>query len=502
MKPKLWDGPSAVAEARDRFNRIIDTPYQTASGPGFRADKKNGFHEVHLDAPEPPELEDPRWLCYGVEDAILYEQEGPLMIRGSGKHTRRFKNVRTYGLSYGINPRFPAGGIAYIGGGRVMAIRLPEVEGGVVEILTSTNGKRWRREFLFYATGSLGFQGNFFRYVYGTTRKGASFTWGAVIQNADPITFGNYLYYEEGEWYVGNTLRYLYYNCSAPNVKRLGPTTLFSVTGVYPTDTQPTVPLPFFSISYNNGATWTFIAANALFSDLYITSVGQWGNSVYEFVSSMICLPVSPTKALMIARFTTGLNVKEYRQYEITNISSGVTPTITHVSTFAKPAYDPMLGSFSSDETLAGTGVVVMKWVPADKPVGGDYFDTNNKLVYSKDRGATWLARDFPFPSPRIGYPAWLDKQSLLCPMYDTTTGEHAIYETKDLGLHWDKRGVISKHGMVPSGNYDNELFVFDALNHVRWNRDKPADVTAGAPWITNSLAAYSAGPYVEVPYA
>lgn len=46
MKPKLWDGPNAVGEARARFNETLAAPYQTALGPGFSARKMNGFSEV------------------------------------------------------------------------------------------------------------------------------------------------------------------------------------------------------------------------------------------------------------------------------------------------------------------------------------------------------------------------------------------------------------------------------------------------------------------------
>lgn len=51
MKPKLWDGPNPVGEARARGNERIDTPYLTASGPGFSAHKKGPFREVYGENP-------------------------------------------------------------------------------------------------------------------------------------------------------------------------------------------------------------------------------------------------------------------------------------------------------------------------------------------------------------------------------------------------------------------------------------------------------------------
>lgn len=58
MKPKLWDGPNPVGEARARGNEMIDTPYLTASGPGFSAHKKGAFREVYCEQGTPPQLSD------------------------------------------------------------------------------------------------------------------------------------------------------------------------------------------------------------------------------------------------------------------------------------------------------------------------------------------------------------------------------------------------------------------------------------------------------------
>lgn len=54
MKPKLWNGPSAVGESAARGNEISGAEYQTRSGPGFVARKKGQFSEVFVDKPVPP----------------------------------------------------------------------------------------------------------------------------------------------------------------------------------------------------------------------------------------------------------------------------------------------------------------------------------------------------------------------------------------------------------------------------------------------------------------
>lgn len=62
MRPKLWNGADAVGEAAARGNALIDTPYQTHSGQGFRADKKPGLDEVFLSLPEEVDEDEDSWV--------------------------------------------------------------------------------------------------------------------------------------------------------------------------------------------------------------------------------------------------------------------------------------------------------------------------------------------------------------------------------------------------------------------------------------------------------
>ena len=61
MKPKLWDGPNAVGEARMRALEQVATPYISASGPGFTASKKGQFSEVTGSTTAPEEVVEANW---------------------------------------------------------------------------------------------------------------------------------------------------------------------------------------------------------------------------------------------------------------------------------------------------------------------------------------------------------------------------------------------------------------------------------------------------------
>lgn len=95
MKPKLWDGPNAVGEARARFNETLDTPYTTASGPGFTARKMNGFSEV-TGVQEVTDVAEPALFCTGYAGDNLKR-------RGAVEPGQSFQNtiIRTHSVGLG-----------------------------------------------------------------------------------------------------------------------------------------------------------------------------------------------------------------------------------------------------------------------------------------------------------------------------------------------------------------------------------------------------------------
>lgn len=63
--PHLHNGPSPAGEKADRENLISGAPFQTHSGPGFRAELRGQFREVFQYAPEPEVPLDDAWVIMG-----------------------------------------------------------------------------------------------------------------------------------------------------------------------------------------------------------------------------------------------------------------------------------------------------------------------------------------------------------------------------------------------------------------------------------------------------
>ena len=63
--PHLHNGPSPFGEKADRENLISGAPFQTHSGPGFRAELRGQFREVFHYAPEPEVPLDDAWVIMG-----------------------------------------------------------------------------------------------------------------------------------------------------------------------------------------------------------------------------------------------------------------------------------------------------------------------------------------------------------------------------------------------------------------------------------------------------
>ena len=63
--PHLHNGPSPSGEKADRENLISGAPFQTHSGPGFRAELRGQFREVFHDDPAPEAPLDDAWVIMG-----------------------------------------------------------------------------------------------------------------------------------------------------------------------------------------------------------------------------------------------------------------------------------------------------------------------------------------------------------------------------------------------------------------------------------------------------
>lgn len=490
MRPKLWNGANAVGEAKARFNRVIDSPYLTATGAGFVANKKGPFAEVLGPPEEPPPTPLLRFFCMG-------RIAGVDQLSGSfnAKYTfRQLGNVNAY--NFGI----PS--IGYIGGGygaiyKVDTTAYPPFL--VVDLYITKDGRRFKKTYtittrvdpdLFY----------FAQLVTGTQRSGKKRTWsyGLVGLERDSVYYNTYYHYTAATrtWGVTPLLRYTGNDCFS-YIKRVGVTTLLAVTFVYyPSvpvvlgdggvlvDPNPTnAPKPFLQRSTDNGVTWESHSLDALFSDF----AGAAGYDVVNYFYTLMrndvgFIPVTPDKTLLIMPFVKHVAYDaygfettpayEYRVYAITRIGLGL--SVSKIATLSPAQVSARYGVMQATPTLANSSCVLCQWAP-ENPAASP-----GKLCLSFDEGVTWEYRALPWANGYTGFVSWIDPETLVCPVYD---GEHSLYETKDFGSTWNKRATIRTDGDAPSPS-DPFLRYFNTLVQFLDERYRPASFAPGAPWI------------------
>lgn len=464
MKPKLWDGDSPVGEARARFNAVIDTPYQTASGPGFQADKKIGFHEVFLTKEEPVDEEVAAFYSLGKigeVDHISWSETAKRKFRKAGK----------------VNAdEFQVPSLLYVGNGFGIVPKLTDTEYSVYTFYKTKNGKHFTPVVTMQSEQPGFGQSNFVLVVIpGSMRRHnkASHSWGVVVRTSDTdgYQYCQYVYYVNGAWLSGSNLRYVGFS-SDMMLSRTGPTTLVAFTPVFGND----APSPFFSVSKDNGATWVWINPGNMFADR-VKSDPQHA----RLSDTMRFVPINPTTCLAITEYAVDplvAGVVEYRVYKITIPTSG-SPSVAQLSPLNNSETHPDNGSFVTDWSQAGP-VAVMQWINSNTALP-------HKLVISTDAGATWIYRPLPWQPKNTGLLTWFDKDTLLCPVYD---GKHSLYQSINLGVTWTKRGVIREDGVAPAT--DHVLRAFGVLEQFREDLGIAAVVTPGAPWVTDPSAEFS----------
>lgn len=487
MKPKLWDGPNPVGEARARFNETIDTPYQTALGPGFSARKMNGFSEVTGES--------------SSEEGTLpaFYSMGRIGVVNNLSGSDNAKTFRRLGKVYSNDFSIP--NINYIGGQKGV---VPRWEGGDQwSFLTTVDGRRFSPAVSFYTYGNEA-NGMLWLLVPGAqygNRRG-SLTWGIMLNYANPYMYSAYMYYkgDTKSWHQGATLTHPGFDCGAM-ISRVGPTKLVSFTAVMrmePEDKDDDgnlikanpgeAPWPFISVSNDNGATWAFVQMDSAFEDFADeTRAVSFNAAMSRIAGEFYCAPKDPNTTVCVSEFLKHTEydekgfeqdpIWEYRVYHLTGSS------LAKVTTLDRSRVRPDRGFIGSEVQSINRKVLIFDWVPFDiDPAFNEHI-----VCISHDWGATWTYRAKPWPKHHCGFLTWLDEDTLLCCVYD---GEHSLYETKDLGVTWEKRATIRTEGDTPS-TFAAYLRDFSILRQLRDERGEAAPVTPGAEWVTDPSVPY-----------
>lgn len=124
------------------------------------------------------------------------------------------------------------------------------------------------------------------------------------------------------------------------------------------------------------------------------------------------------------------------------------------------------------------------------RPVVPDHAQWNFPArIFFTPNGTDLVERaTFPFKENRTGKVQGINEKILTCAMYD---GEHSVYQSKDLGATWTKRGVIHKNGVPPNDAPlpDQEEYSLKSFNIITFLRKDNVPVPAypATPWLTDS---------------
>jgi hypothetical protein len=102
--------------------------------------------------------------------------------------------------------------------------------------------------------------------------------------------------------------------------------------------------------------------------------------------------------------------------------------------------------------------------------------------LFSPDGYAWFIGPDTGVVTSNMGYLNGFGVGRLDVVRWD---GKYSIYESKDLGASWTRKGTLTDIGTPPSGTYAY-LINYGQVTHLREN-GLPAGASQTAPWITNS---------------
>lgn len=457
MKPKLWNGPSAVGEARDRFNRVIDTPYQTASGPGFRADKKNGFHEVFLEEEETGRELGLYLLIAKTENGIRCAASRKLK---EGVFTTKPEHECT---DWFVDSGRGSPYIFYYGSG--LGAKL-DSSGPAISRDATIFTTRTGSAFVSKHTVTLPLQGLLtmpMSILSGIKSEGKWHFGISTSYLSDGVPVAYYMHRINSTWYASEpsvpdiAVEFR----SASRVVRINNTELLAVS--YAAD-ETAKTFTRFSRSLNNGLLWQPLD-DITFLQEYADTPGNTALETLEIGASMTSFPTSDGKALIYFKWLDkGAGEFEHRIY---GYSNGVLTYQTFLFKSALP-WEMVTPTESVGWPL------VLQFVLSGDP------DTKH-VLFTKN-GPTWSADYALWESYNTGRISFVEKDFMVCPVYDSEKG-YVIYGWKP-GQTPKKVAKIKTELAAPNPLVHTGLLNFNTLLKVQDKDGSSAKGHPGLPWI------------------
>jgi hypothetical protein len=462
VKPKLFDGPHAVGEAKARHLETLGRPFLTASGPDFSASTRIGLSSVSVTKAEAKAEEFYSFFTLG--EALTSQQS---YIHAAQYAGRFFRVSRTpvSGSDFAL-PNFN-----YIGGGwGALAYKIDSV---TFTFNLSRDGIRFTQIPAFYSTFISGYGSYQWELIDAAvdsswSRSIPMFGVSVTLYNATTSKFyGTYLRFENGGWVVGNVIQSSTYASYRPKVRRIEPSSLLAFLPLlhYGTLGSSSTPLaPILQKSTDGGASWT---------QIFLPSGFMTGRSISDVnmidtVDGSVFLPMTPNRVVCLIPAIDNYSSFPYADYEVYEL---VGSSMTLISTIP---YTPAVAEQAYIVDNAGPGpkdtIVLQFGFP------GASNDTYS-IIVSVDGGYTWTTKLLPWSAAHTGQVAWLDPSTIMCPAWD---GAYNLYISKDLGDTWTFRSTIS----ATTPELSN---AFQIVNRFRDRTGGSAASTPGAPWVSNS---------------
>lgn len=276
---------------------------------------------------------------------------------------------------------------------------------------------------------------------------------------------------------------------------------------------QTQAPGLFFFGTLDNGATWFTFTDPAFITheqDQYEAAANNGSTDKLRYNQSMdltaaYIVPLSRTKALVHARLgCPDLIPVVGGRFENSRVRVGVADLEAGTVTLLSTLYDP---PFTSTALLTNRRTL-WRWerAPCIAPGGGalvlfndaDYpanWTSNPQIFYSADGSTLDPVGSMPIVAGRAGTPSAVSRDKLFMPVYDGT--DHALFESTDRGLNWERRATISTLATETlPGTIDSRTGPrsFNNVASLQIN-DATASATPGAPWLTDDRVSQPSPP-------
>lgn len=467
MKPKLWDGPSAVGEAKVRQLNQLDQPFLTASAPGFMANKKNvGFTEVYQPG-EPPEPPEALYLSCGATTPTGYASTDIAYVRGSTATHGGLWGFKTIPAIPDTNtepvyklPYLPMAGVR---GGGVLVARYGGYGRAIYE---SRTGRTWKEVLTLRGDATTG--------VNGVTEvKGNRSTYGFAGRFIPPFAETPSAYYA---YRVADGWAFQEFTSvdNLLSVHRFDTNRLLAFVASVDGDSYTITP----KISRDDGETWSTLSFGTWLSGAYFTTVvgGDIVRAGYhypfdvlttydclgEMFYSIVVQPTEPGKCVIIVKVITADDTSEPRAF-LFDDDAHVLYSMT------APPVDTDASFWWNGPTFGGDHTIL----PVQDLVHDEVTSQSNRLCVFN--GTSWATRALPVTEGAqvirtLGY---VDVGKIF--YVANESGQFRQYVSDDYGVTW-KSGRRIYNGEVTSGYF-----------YLCWVRDidgSPAPTFPGAPWI------------------